>query len=568
MKDERLMVLVDAFLDGGLSPEEKRELEKMLLESDAARRQFWQRASMHGWTYSATKLAYSEAPAKAERREIRRTFFDASDVLSWFTGWKKLVGFAAACLAVIATLWIMNPSADDSVDELAEETGEPVARTNTIAMLTHGAGVVWSQGSGADLEIGALLDPGPLHLKSGVARIQFHSGASMTIEGPAEFELLTPQETRLHSGKLTAHVPQKARGFKVHLADLTVTDLGTEFGVSQSPAQPPEVHVFEGEVELGLPVAAGVTPPAPQVLTNGQSVKVQTGEVRPVPSNRPLFVSDNELFRRETTELQARHAAWRQANGGLDSDPAMLVHYNFEGIRTNNRVANRARKAPKGTTGANVGADRAEGRWPGKSALEFKGPDDRVKLTVPGRHQSLTYMAWVRVDSLQNQNNSIALTERRKPGELHLQINRAGRLTMSVRQPPPPKDQKGPSWDGVGSSKPVVSPDWLGRWVHLAAVYDGPGKMMSLYANGQLVGSKAIKKPLELELGAVELGNWSRRVTPTSTNTKRDFNGRMDEFTLMGRALSADEINRQYELGKPRETVLVASGPRSSATKP
>ena len=34
MKDERLIVLLDAYLDGVLTSEEKLELERMLLESD------------------------------------------------------------------------------------------------------------------------------------------------------------------------------------------------------------------------------------------------------------------------------------------------------------------------------------------------------------------------------------------------------------------------------------------------------------------------------------------------------------------------------------------------------
>ena len=38
MRDERLIVLLDAYLDGSLTLDEKQELERMLLESDAARR--------------------------------------------------------------------------------------------------------------------------------------------------------------------------------------------------------------------------------------------------------------------------------------------------------------------------------------------------------------------------------------------------------------------------------------------------------------------------------------------------------------------------------------------------
>src|SRR5258706_15969367 len=71
MKDERLIVLLDAYLDGTLSAEEKREMERMLLESDAARREFWERASLHGWTHAAAKLNYGAKPA-AERARDRR----------------------------------------------------------------------------------------------------------------------------------------------------------------------------------------------------------------------------------------------------------------------------------------------------------------------------------------------------------------------------------------------------------------------------------------------------------------------------------------------------------------
>src|SRR5262249_9763629 len=78
MIDERLTTLLDAYLDGSLSAEEKKELERMLLESDAARRQFWERASLHGWTYAAAKLNYSARPAEEvarERRQLRGVSF-------------------------------------------------------------------------------------------------------------------------------------------------------------------------------------------------------------------------------------------------------------------------------------------------------------------------------------------------------------------------------------------------------------------------------------------------------------------------------------------------------------
>ena len=65
------------------------------------------------------------------------------------------------------------------------------------------------------------------------------------------------------------------------------------------------------------------------------------------------------------------------------------------------------------------------------------------------------------------------------------------------------------------------------------------------------------KQPLTL--GNLELGNWSPEAKKMDVNYGiRDFHGRMDEFALLSRALSASEIHRQYELGRPRQATVVA----------
>jgi len=62
----------------------------------------------------------------------------------------------------------------------------------------------------------------------------------------------------------------------------------------------------------------------------------------------------------------------------------------------------------------------------------------------------------------------------------------------------------------------------------------------------------------------VELGNWNPLLNPSSSREEtrlrqrrsyqfREFQGRMDEFELWSRPLSADEIRRLYETGRPRE---------------
>ncbi|HXS69752.1 MAG TPA: LamG domain-containing protein, partial [Candidatus Polarisedimenticolia bacterium] len=179
---------------------------------------------------------------------------------------------------------------------------------------------------------------------------------------------------------------------------------------------------------------------------------------------------------------------------------------------------------------------------------EFNSAEDRVRLPVPGEFHSLSYMAWLRVDSLPNAWNSLALVDTFKTGETHWQIHQDGSLELSVRM-----DTGKAGWDRLVSD-PVITPEHFGKWIQLAAVYDGPARKMSLYFNGRLVASKTVHKTRPLSLGTVELGNWTPTAERSDANYRiRNFHGRMDEFALLSRPLSAEEIRRQYDLGKPRD---------------
>src|SRR5690348_14775643 len=113
MKDERLIVLLDAYLDGVITVDEKQELERMLLASDAARREFWQRASLHGWTHAAAKVNYGAKPAEELAREWRALYalrgMAIESFISWLTrvsrlGWRA-VYLGSACAAALV-LWL------------------------------------------------------------------------------------------------------------------------------------------------------------------------------------------------------------------------------------------------------------------------------------------------------------------------------------------------------------------------------------------------------------------------------------------------------------------------------
>jgi len=559
MKDERLLVLLDAFLDGTLSLDEKQELERTLLESDTARREFWNRASLHGWTHAAAKLNYGVKPAAEvarERRALRGPFFET--FLRWLRrasqfGWKTALAGAAAGAALMLWLGIraLQPSYDDAI---VENVPSPTANTNFVATLTRGTAVVW-EGQTNAVEIGSALPAGWLRLKAGAVQIEFYDGARVILEGPAAFQLVSAGEARLDFGKLSAHVPEPAHGFRVYTPDVTVTDLGTEFGLNRQRAQPVKVEVFEGKVE----VATDSTNRA-RVLNAGQGVQVSARRMQPMSSiDRLAFLSAQELARRELLELSLRFQGWRQEDQSLDTDPATLVHLNFEDQRNLERnLVNRAANPLAPSRAMIFGCDWGEGRWPGKTALEFNGVADRVKMQVPGEFQSLTYLAWLRVDSLPNPRNAIARVDAFQAGETHWEILRNGRVELAVRQ----KGGK-TEWDHL-MSLPVITPERFGKWLQLAAVYDGPAGKMTLYLNGKRISSKAVSRRHPLTLGTLELGNWSPLSPRADANYRiRDFHGRMDEFALLSRPLSAKEISQLYDAGKPRETTAVAELPPS-----
>src|SRR5262249_38765848 len=160
-----------------------------LLESDAARREFWQRASLHGWSYTAAKLNYGAktAPELAkERRELRGVSFGTFlQRLKWAGGfaWKAaLVGGFGCALAWMLWLGIHSFGSRDDEALVADTNQELPFKTDGIAALTRGTGVVWEK-NGA--EIGSVLAPGWLHLKSGAVQVEFFSGARVILEGPA-----------------------------------------------------------------------------------------------------------------------------------------------------------------------------------------------------------------------------------------------------------------------------------------------------------------------------------------------------------------------------------------------
>src|SRR5262249_25276952 len=149
-------------------------------------------------------------------------------------------------------------------------------------------------------------------------------------------------------------------------------------------------------------------------------------------------------------------------------------------------VLDRSANRQQAHDGAVVGCAWGGGRWPGRQGLEFKQVSDRVRFHVPGEFDALTLMAWVRVDALPNRFNSLMLTDGWDEAAPHWHISSGGKIELGVQG----YEAKG----GVHYlTPPVLTPERLGRWVHLAVVYDRTAQQVTHYVDGQPVMQEPLK---------------------------------------------------------------------------
>ncbi|GIW80386.1 MAG: hypothetical protein KatS3mg105_2193 [Gemmatales bacterium] len=221
-----LQQLCEAAIEDRLTPEMRDRLEELVL-NDWGSRKFYveylhQHAALSWSAADATLLAPSRPILRPEGN--RRRFPTGVLLLA-----------ASVLLALAGWMWFSL-------------SGSPY-----IATLASAKNCQWNSGT-LPTEEGARLTAGRLRLAEGIVRIVFDSGADVTLEGPADLELLAQDRCVLHRGQLVAKVPPPAIGFKVETPTAQLIDWGTEFGVTvRDDSQETEVQVFSGAVDVRHP---------------------------------------------------------------------------------------------------------------------------------------------------------------------------------------------------------------------------------------------------------------------------------------------------------------------------
>ncbi|MEO0445170.1 MAG: LamG-like jellyroll fold domain-containing protein [Verrucomicrobiota bacterium] len=532
MDVETLRTLIQAHLDQRLTNEEFSELEKTLQADPDARAMYVEWARLDAGLRDSVGADADVIPFPLRSTKRKREM--AAPM------WAMAASVAGLLLMVS---WLVVRQGGSTEAMVAD-----APTTKGVAVITAEAGAVWESPQAEQPRVGVALEPGRLLLKRGLAQIDFFGGASVSLSGPAELELLNRDAAILHRGTLKAEVPPAARGFVVETREMLLEDLGTTFGLSVGKDHQAELVVFDGEVRTTGKDGE------PTLHVGGEAVRFANGKSQPYPmAEVGAFPDINDVIAGSGSDEDSRYVAWKEESLERRNDPRLIAYYDFENLTVaTRRLRNRAFHGEGSELdGGIVGARIAQGRWGRKTALDFRAEGDRVRFQIPGEYEELTIYAWVRIDALDRKTlNSLFLTDYFDENEIHWQISTAGALHFACS---PMGVEDIPKNNRRFYSDVFWDPSQSGKWFLLATTAAEGRETVVHYVNGKRVGFSGgtnREKPLpKMRIGEADLGNWSEPIWPTSLRT---LNGRIDEFAIYQSVLSEEEIRELWEIGRPQ----------------
>ncbi len=530
----RVEELSNLLFDGLISDDQKTELNDLLKGDPVACEHYLGLSELH------SSLGYCASLSDGDTTEFTSAFHgrqpadspdttqaaETKNIVS-FKRWLPLA--AAAVIALTSILWTLPRQSDSRIQFV----------DNGVAVISEIANPIGQAGS-YQLQVGQVLPAGPLSLESGIVQVDFYSGASLVIEGPANLDLENAWKAVLSSGKVRATVPEPAQGFVVDTPQYRATDLGTEFALSVTDEEGSELHVIEGEVRLDSLSGESI-----RSLYDGDGIRWSAGETsyEPVTAGAGDFIGLQKLKLLSTSQSKDRLSRWRETREDWNSDPDTLLYFDFDNETSWSRhLKNQAAQSDHGSDGAIIGAQWVPGRWTGKQALEMKGMGDRVRFHVDGEFEALTMMMWVRIGETPNNYNTLMLTDGFDTGEPHWQISNQGSLILGLGRARPDVN--------VTTSTGLINEATLGKWIMMAVVIDQKEKTVRHYLNGTLTKEGKHQELPLIRIGNAQLGNWNPRGYSNRDNT-RPFNGLIGEFLMLQRIATQDDLSRFYSAGKP-----------------
>ena len=210
--------LLDCYFQGRASDEEVAELEQRMLAAADLRQRYLHEAMCEADLRSLALRDKELIPMPQADRKRRPAL--------------ALVAGAAAAVLVLATILTLK---DD--------------RPASVGRIVSSEFAGWQ--SDQPTIVGAEFGPGTYLLQSGVATLEFHSGAEMVLEGPAKIEVVSEMRVIFDYGNASFNVPDSAVGFQIDTRYGHIVDHGTRFSLSLSEDdQEARLAVREGEIAI------------------------------------------------------------------------------------------------------------------------------------------------------------------------------------------------------------------------------------------------------------------------------------------------------------------------------
>ena len=392
-------------------------------------------------------------------------------------------------------------------------------------------------------QVGGAMEAGRLRLTSGLVELRFARGATVIVEGPADFEVLGPQHAFLHQGRVVTRMAAGTKGFILESPRGRLVDLGTEFGVSVGPSGDTEVHVLEGKVEA-VPSGQRQT----LALSVHQAARLMPQRVEQCAADAGGFITD--LPPQALGDVGFLHWSFDEGRGDFSVNRGWkLGPANAKAI---------LRTYPESA----IGPQWISGQF--GAGLSFDGRDEYVEgefSGIPGG-EPRTVAFWVKVprDSTIDEGYGIINWGTNKPGH-------AWQISVN------PNVQEGPLGRlrlGVNERFVVGTTDLRDdRWHHCAVVMYGghrpdAGTHILLYLDGELepAARKALGE-IRTEITGEEAHNmWigrnlAYRGIEIRTSMGRFFRGAIDEVFICNAALDQEQIRSLMKHNRlPRPPVL------------
>ena len=545
---------IDAYIEGTIETDEFNKLQDRMLDGSEFR------AAMRRYLALDNTLQ-NEVPG-AENLDVAAGSWSFQDPAREAVAPVKVIKFpsfvpiaaAAAMAFLLGSGWMYWQGSDS--DSTTLNSGGEVARSNTDEPSAEGFAVItrlFDAGWDADhvrRQEGDRLGTELFELASGTAEIQFFSGATMTVEGPAEISLRSAWQAECREGAVRMKVPPAARGFVLQAPSTEIIDLGTEFGLEVRNGEG-HVEVYDGEIEF-LHKGEGK-----QLVRKGGAWDLPSDGVAELVESGLVQYPDADRMGSQTSERrQLDFERWQSHRDSLAEDNRLIAYYTFDRPNGEKLIPNLAKPGGGEFGGAVVMAEPVAGRWPEmKEALEFRRPGSRVRVNIPGEFSAFTFMTWVRIDSLDRWYSALFLGDGYENGEPHWQIQDDGRLMLSVMVDDTYVYPKNPNKKAAGLatiyfSEPIWDHSMSGEWMHIVSTFDPAKRSVAHFVNGKEISRERIEEKFfvdKLCIGNGEIGNWGLPHREDPVFAIRNLNGRMDEFALFKVALEPDEIRELYE---------------------